>query len=223
MTNLKTLKKQAGEIVTTVVVIGILGGMAIALTSKLINNVKSNPSYIAQQKLQNGEGATMTPAEIEAAQGGPKVVADAAKILGAGGQMINSSIPGRPDAEAVITTVGGVCIDKIVEQGMKETPRPSTSKPLPADVTTTIPGCTTGVFSCGNGNVICSNKVCNRTNDCGDNSDEGTTMCGQALSCCQATNGCPGETASSCASSCCCCPYGQVCDRANPARGCVAG
>jgi hypothetical protein len=223
MKDFKTLKKQAGEIVTTVIVIGILGGMAIALTNKLINNVKGNPSYIAQQKLQNGEGETMTPAEIGAAQGGPKVVADAAKILGAGGTMINSSIPGPVGADTVITTVADVCIGKMVDRGMSEAPRPSSSKPLPTDVTTSIPGCTSGVFSCGNGTVICASKVCNRTNDCGDNSDEGTTMCGQAQSCCQVTNGCPGETASSCASSCCCCPYGQVCDRANPARGCIAG
>ena len=95
------------------------------------------------------------------------------------------------------------------------------SNPLPADVgSPPLQGCTSGTFVCGSGKLICRDKVCNRSNDCGDNSDEGSNMC-QPQSCCQVTNGCPGETGSSCAGSCCCCPYGQACDRVNPGRGCV--
>jgi len=97
------------------------------------------------------------------------------------------------------------------------------SNPLPADVTAARPaGCTGGTFVCGNSKVICRDSVCNGSNDCGDNSDESGGMCGNEQSCCQVTNGCPGETGTSCAASCCCCPYGQACDRANPGRGCVA-
>lgn len=96
------------------------------------------------------------------------------------------------------------------------------SNTLPADVTAApITGCTSGTFVCGNSKLICRDKVCNSKDDCGDNSDEGANMCG-AQSCCQVTNGCPGETGSSCASSCCCCPNGQACDRVNPGRGCIA-
>lgn len=46
-------------------------------------------------------------------------------------------------------------------------------------------------------------------------------MCGSQDTCCIATNGCPGETATTCAESCCCCPYGEMCDQSNPANGCV--
>jgi len=98
----------------------------------------------------------------------------------------------------------------------------ATSNPLPADViAAAIPGCTSGTFVCGNSKLICRDRVCNGANDCGDNSDEGSSMCG-AQSCCQVTNGCPGETGSTCGGTCCCCPFGQACDRVNPGRGCVA-
>jgi hypothetical protein len=76
-------------------------------------------------------------------------------------------------------------------------------------------------FTCSNGSTICADKVCNGTNDCRDGSDEASSICGQESSCCVATNGCPSETASTCGATCCCCPYGQACDRNNPANGCV--
>lgn len=100
----------------------------------------------------------------------------------------------------------------------------TTSNTLPSDVTAApIAGCTSGTFVCGNGNLICRDKVCNQgTNDCGDNTDESSSLCGAPQSCCQVTNGCPGETGSTCGSTCCCCPQGQACDRVNPGRGCVA-
>lgn len=99
----------------------------------------------------------------------------------------------------------------------------TSSNPLPADVTAApISGCTSGTFVCGNGKLICRDKVCNGKNDCGDSSEEGSSMCGAPQSCCQVTNGCPGETGSTCGGTCCCCPYGQACDRVNPGRGCVA-
>ena len=77
-----------------------------------------------------------------------------------------------------------------------------------------------GVFTCNNGTQICADLVCNSTDNCGDNSDE--QDCGDQSSCCVRTNGCASETATSCGDTCCCCPYGQICDRSNPANGCVA-
>lgn len=79
-----------------------------------------------------------------------------------------------------------------------------------------------GTFTCANGQVICADLVCNSRDDCGDNSDESRSFCGDPNSCCVATNGCPGETATSCAETCCCCPYGQICDQSNHANGCVS-
>ncbi|WP_295400921.1 DUF4214 domain-containing protein [uncultured Thiocystis sp.] len=79
-----------------------------------------------------------------------------------------------------------------------------------------------GTFTCANGTRICANIVCNQRDDCGDGSDEVTTICGIPNACCVATNGCPGETATSCSETCCCCPWGQVCDPSNPANGCIS-
>lgn len=79
-----------------------------------------------------------------------------------------------------------------------------------------------GTFACGDGDIICADIVCNGRDDCADGSDEDAATCGDETSCCVATQGCPAETGSSCAETCCCCPYGQVCDRTDFSRGCVA-
>lgn len=78
-----------------------------------------------------------------------------------------------------------------------------------------------GTFACGGGEIICADIVCNGTHDCADGSDEDPATCGSEVHCCEATQGCPAETGSSCAETCCCCPYGMVCDRTNYANGCV--
>lgn len=212
---LKTLKKQAGALflifIVTVAVVGTAGTLMI----KVIQGQQAAQDNVVEKIIKN---EPISDAEMNAAMNARN---NQFKVSGAGAQLINA-VDVAPDVNSVVTSYGGACIDKMVERGMSSTPRPSSSKPLPVDVTTTIPGCTSGIFTCGNGSLVCASKVCNSTNDCGDNSDENASICGQAQSCCQATNGCPGETGSSCASSCCCCPYGQVCDRANPGRGCVS-
>jgi hypothetical protein len=83
------------------------------------------------------------------------------------------------------------------------------------------PGCTSA-FRCRDGSTICADRVCNRHADCADGSDESPrTDCSGGASCCIATQGCPAETATSCAQTCCCCPYGQVCDQGSWSHGCV--
>jgi hypothetical protein len=142
------------------------------------------------------------------------------RIAGAGGSVVNA-VDVAPDPGSVVSAYGGGCIGNMVDQASNPN-RPTASNPLPTDVTAPpIPGCTSGVFACLNGHTICADKVCNSSNDCGDNSDEASNLCGVPRSCCQVTNGCPGETGTSCGASCCCCPYGQACDRVNPGRGCV--
>ena len=215
MNILKTLRKQAGELILIFLVTVAVVGTAGTLMIKVIQGQQAAQDNVVNKIINN---QPISDAEMNAAI---NARGNQFKVAGAGAQLINA-VDVAPDAGSVVSAYGGACIDKIVDRGMSTTARPTGSKPLPADVTTSIPGCTSGVFTCGNGTVICASKVCNRTNDCGDNSDESTSMCGQAQSCCQATNGCPGETGSSCASSCCCCPYGQVCDRANPGRGCIS-
>jgi hypothetical protein len=78
-----------------------------------------------------------------------------------------------------------------------------------------------GTFVCDDGEVICADIVCNGSADCADGSDENNEMCGDDVSCCVATQGCPGETGSDCADTCCCCPYGMVCDRNDFTNGCI--
>jgi hypothetical protein len=99
--------------------------------------------------------------------------------------------------------------------------RPNKDKLLPADVKKALDECGSRLFKCANGKAICADLVCNRQNNCGDNSDEGA-FCNNDTTCCVATKGCPGETGSSCADTCCCCPYGQVCDRQNFSNGCIS-
>lgn len=212
---MKTLKRQVGALMLIFIVTVAVVGTAGTLMIKVIQGQQAQQDRVVEKIINN---EPISDAEMNAAMNSR---ANQFRVAGAGAQLINA-VDVAPDANSVVSAYGGACIDKMVERGMSTTPRPTGSKPLPPDVTTSIPGCTSGVFTCSNGRVICSSKVCNSSNDCGDNSDEGSSMCGQARSCCQATNGCPGETGSSCASSCCCCPYGQVCDRVNPGRGCIS-
>lgn len=79
-----------------------------------------------------------------------------------------------------------------------------------------------GSFTCGGGDVVCADLVCNGSADCADGSDEDGDLCGDESSCCVATQGCPSETGSNCGETCCCCPYGQICDPVDYRNGCVA-
>lgn len=132
-------------------------------------------------------------------------------------RQVNSILP--PDGNKALNVIESGALNRMLAT---QVACGAVSNPLPTDVTAApIAGCSTGTFVCGNGKLICRDKICNNANDCGDNSDEGSSICGVSQSCCQVTNGCPGETGSDCGSSCCCCPYGQACDRVNPGRGCV--
>jgi hypothetical protein len=78
------------------------------------------------------------------------------------------------------------------------------------EVSTTNKGTTPGGFDCGDGSSISADIACNGTPDCAGGQDEGD-MCYDPTSCCQATQGCPGETGSSCGGTCCCCGAGEAC------------
>lgn len=163
---------------------------------------------IIDKVIQRGMNAPSCPAPQSSDSGNRESVAQSHSIL-------------PPDGgKALKAIASGALVNAITAQAGCG----STSNTLPADVTAApISGCTSGTFVCGNSKLICRDKVCNSSNDCGDNSDEGSNMCGgDGGSCCQVTNGCPGETGSNCGSTCCCCPLGQACDRVNPGRGCVA-
>ena len=136
------------------------------------------------------------------------------QVLAAGGNLINSvDVAPSPDSSAAVSAWAMNVTGTYVDQASNPR-RPASDKPLPR--------CMSGTFTCANGTIICANEVCNAHDDCGDNSDERNDMCNTESSCCLSTNGCPGETATSCAETCCCCPYGMICDRQNPANGCVA-
>jgi hypothetical protein len=187
-----------------------------------------------QKKIAKSAALTGVMAgQITSNAGGPDDLAQ--KIIDKGLQVYDqskySSCPAPhsvPPSSLVLAQDGGKALKRIESGRLVETIAIQaacgvTSSPLPVDVTAgTLPGCSSGTFVCGNSKVICRDRLCNDTNDCGDNTDEGTAMCAQAQSCCQVTNGCPGETGSDCGSTCCCCPLGQACDRVNPGRGCVA-
>jgi hypothetical protein len=207
-------RKQRGALLLIFVVVTLVGGTTGYLAIRAAQEQGAKESAVID-KIARGEPIGENEVS-EAIQG--KVTA--IKILTAGGSVVNAIEP-SPDAGSVLSSYATGCIEKGVEQASLGD-RPTASKPLPADVTApAIPGCTSGIFLCSNGNTICRDKVCNDANNCGDNSDERSSMCRSAGSCCQVTNGCPGETGSSCAESCCCCPYGMACDRVNPGRGCV--
>ena len=211
---MKTRKLQRGGFILLVAVIWLVGGATGYMAIKVAQHEGAKEGQVITKIIS---GAPITDQEFqEAAQG--KVTA--VKVLTASGQVINAIEP-SPDQKAVLSAYAMGAIEQGTQDAVFPT-RPSASKLLPTDVTTQIPGCTSGTFACANGKAICRDKVCNHTNDCGDNSDEASNMCGAAKSCCQVTNGCPGETGSSCAATCCCCPYGQVCDRSNPGRGCIS-
>ncbi len=134
------------------------------------------------------------------------------RVLSAGGNIINS-IDVAPDGGSVVSAYGSGVIGNYVDQA---------SNPRRPSSDATLPRCMSGTFTCTNGTIVCANLVCNSTNDCGDNSDETSDLCDTESSCCLSTNGCPGETGSSCAETCCCCPLNMICDRQNPANGCIS-
>jgi hypothetical protein len=113
----------------------------------------------------------------------------------------------------------------MVSQGANPNP-PTSGNPLPGDVTGQGGGppqnCSTGIFTCNNGQRICSEVVCNTLPDCSDGSDESPAIdCSTPSNCCTTTNGCPGETAAVCGATCCCCPLGEFCS-SDHAAGCVS-
>lgn len=126
--------------------------------------------------------------------------------------ILNSDEPPRPATGSPVHRYIEHSINDYTDRASNPR-RPSSSKPLPT--------CMSGTFTCANGKIICANLVCNSTDNCGDNSDERSNICSTESSCCQSTNGCPGETGTSCAETCCCCPMNMICDRRNPANGCI--
>lgn len=215
MKPIKPLQRQRGFLFLVFVVTIAVAGTAGALTIKAIQDQQA-PIDNVMNKLASDQ--PVSDQEMDAAV---KARNRQFQIAGAGASLVNA-VEVSPNAGSVVSAYGGGCIDIMVQQGSNPA-RPLSSSTLPTDVSSpAIPGCTTGKFTCANGTVICADKVCNGANNCGDSSDEASALCNTPRSCCQVTNGCPGETGSSCASSCCCCPWGQVCDRTNPARGCVA-
>lgn len=215
MKTIQPFRKQRGFLFLVFVVTVAVAGTAGALTIKAIQ-AQQAPIDNVVGKIERGE--PISDQEMDAAVKARNLQF---QIGGAGASLINA-VDVSPDKGSVIAAYGGGCIDIMVQQG-SDPARPLKSTPLPADVSApSIPGCTSGKFTCANGKVICADKACNSSDDCGDSSDEAAALCSTPRSCCQVTNGCPGETGTSCASSCCCCPLNQVCDRTNPARGCVA-
>ena len=81
--------------------------------------------------------------------------------------------------------------------------------------------CQTSETTCADGFPVCAELFCNGSVDCADGSDEDPNTCGEASSCCIATNGCPNETSTSCASECCCCGLGETCNQGDFAAGCA--
>ena len=147
------------------------------------------------------------------------------KTAVAGGSLVNTIDP-VPNVENAVAQWASGAIGNMVNQGANPTP-PTSGNPLPGDVTGqgggTPQGCVTGVFTCTNGQRICSELVCNTTPDCADGSDESPALdCSTPASCCITTNSCPGETAAVCGATCCCCPLGMFCSPTAPAAGCVS-
>ena len=99
------------------------------------------------------------------------------------------------------------------------------SAATPTPTPTPAPGeaqqCSAGTFTCDDGTVICTELVCNQQNNCPDESDEASTLCSDQGSCCQATQGCASETATSCGTTCCCCGLNEICNRSELSAGCV--
>ena len=105
------------------------------------------------------------------------------------------------------------------------TPETPPSEPTPEPTPDSGGGsglnCQTSETTCADGFPICAEKFCNGATDCADGSDEDPNVCGEASSCCIATNGCPNETATSCATECCCCGIGETCNQGDFAAGCA--
>lgn len=223
-----------------IVVVGSVGGIAIYGAQNTIGVVQQQIRD-CEQNIDNVSDADLDRCSRNLELRGP-LLNHAAQGLGlvgtipsAGGGSAGASASRAAVSDAVLQ-VGSTAIERLDDcpaTGGRAAPQAldrtqvaradtcsNVSNPLPADVAAVLlTGCTSGVFACNNGSLICRSLVCNGRSECGDGSDE--SVCGTELSCCQATNGCPGETATSCAESCCCCPYGEVCDRDNPANGCV--
>lgn len=106
--------------------------------------------------------------------------------------------------------------------GNGNNPPPGTAPATPTPEADSGLNCQSTESACADGFPICAELVCNGTVDCADGSDEDPSICGEQSSCCQATNGCPGESGTECSAECCCCDFGEVCDQGNFSNGCVA-
>jgi hypothetical protein len=142
----------------------------------------------------------------------------------AGGSIVNTIDP-VPNVDNAVAQWANGAIGNMVSQGANPNP-PTSGNPLPGDVTGQGGGppqnCSTGIFTCNNGQRICSEVVCNTLPDCSDGSDESPAIdCSTPSNCCTTTNGCPGETAAVCGATCCCCPLGEFCS-SDHAAGCVS-
>ncbi len=84
------------------------------------------------------------------------------------------------------------------------------------------PNCAKGVFQCGDGGLTCRENLCDGNIDCANAADESGSICTAEVLCCIASNGCPMESAGSCAPTCCCCGANQQCDQDDFLNGCQA-
>lgn len=199
------LNNERGGLFLIFLVITVVGGT----TGILAIRVAQQEGQQYSNTLDNiAEGRPLTEQELDRAR---HSFHNQFRVLNGGGNIINA-IDVAPDPGSVVSAYGSGAIGNYVDQASNPR-RPTSDKPLPR--------CMSGTFTCANGKIICASVVCNGHDDCGDNSDERSTMCNTESSCCLSTNGCPGETGTSCAETCCCCPLNMICDRSNPANGCV--
>jgi hypothetical protein len=208
--------ERGGLVLIGLVAVGLaaLIGLATLLT---IVGQSGNCNSVMQRLADN---QPVSEAEIEQCR---QAFPNQFKTAVAGGSIVNAIDP-VPNVDNAVTQWTTGFIGNMATRGM--TPPPTSGNPLPGDVTgqggSTPQGCSTGVFTCTNGQRICSEVVCNTLPDCSDGSDESPSIdCSTPSSCCITTNGCPGETGAVCGATCCCCPLGAFCST-NLAAGCVS-
>ncbi|MFN8390814.1 MAG: low-density lipoprotein receptor class A repeat-containing protein [Bdellovibrionota bacterium] len=125
--------------------------------------------------------------------------------LGIGLQLVDAIEKSFPDLHSAIV-------------GTTPTPQPtatptSTNNNSNQDNNQSSLHCRQGKFRCDNGNRACNEDVCDGVDNCGDGSDESSTVCTSEVICCKNSNGCPGEGAGACGVTCCCCGSNQKCGR----------